>query len=111
VTPYVAPRGEVEERVAAVWREVLGVAEVGVEDSFLELGGDSLLATRLMARLREELGVDLAMDRLFERPTVAAVAAALVETRVAQAGEEELARLLAEIGSLSEDELEEKLHD
>ena len=110
-TPYVAPRGEGEERVAAVWREVLGLAEVGVHDSFLELGGDSLLATRLMARLREEMGVDLAMERLFEQPTVAAVAAAVVAARAAGAGEEDLARLLAEIGSLSEEELEGELHE
>jgi acyl carrier protein len=106
----VAPRGEVEERVAAVWREVLGVAEVGALDSFLELGGDSLLATRMMARLREELAVDLPMDRLFEQPTVAAVAAAAVEARAGRAGEDDLARMLAEIGSLSEEELEEELH-
>jgi acyl transferase domain-containing protein len=108
-TPFVAPRGEVEERVAAVWREMLGVAEVGAHDSFLELGGDSLLATRLMSRLREELGVDLAMDRLFEQPTVAAVAAAVVEARAGQAGEEDLARLLAEIGGMSEEDLEREL--
>jgi acyl carrier protein len=100
----------VEERVAAVWREVLGVSDVGVLDNFLELGGDSLMATRLMARLREELAVDLPMDRLFAQPTVAAVAAAAVEARAAQAGEVDLARMLAEISSLSEAELEEELH-
>jgi acyl transferase domain-containing protein len=109
LTAYVAPRGELEERVARIWREVLGVAEVGVHDSFLDLGGDSLLATRLMARLREDLGVDLAMDELFEQPTVAAVAAALLAARAAQAGEDDLARLLAEIGSLSDEELQEEL--
>src|SRR4030095_4625150 len=65
VTPHAAPRGEWEERVAKLWREVLGLADLGVYDSFLELGGDSLLATRLMARLRGEVGVDLGMDRLF----------------------------------------------
>ncbi|HKV07510.1 MAG TPA: amino acid adenylation domain-containing protein, partial [Thermoanaerobaculia bacterium] len=75
-TAYVAPRSEFEEEVAGIWREVLGVREVGAHDSFLELGGDSLLATRLMSRLRDELGLDLPMERLFERPTVAAVAAA-----------------------------------
>jgi acyl transferase domain-containing protein len=106
-TAFVAPRGEVEERVAAVWREVLGVESVGVLDSFLELGGDSLMATRLMVRLRAELGVELPMDRLFEQPTVAAVAA---EARAARAGEGDLARMLAEIGALSEEELEEELH-
>ena len=108
-TPYTAPRGELEERVAGLWREVLGLADLGVYDSFLELGGDSLLATRLMARLREELGVDLPMDRLFHEPTVAAVAAAVVEARVGLAEEDEIARLLAAIGSLSEEELESEL--
>ncbi len=107
-TPYVAPRGELEERVAALWREVLGLAEVGAHDSFLELGGDSLLATRLMARLWEEFGVELAMDRLFENPTVAGVAAAVVEVRAASANGD-LARLLAEVQALSEEELEGEL--
>jgi acyl transferase domain-containing protein len=107
-TAYVAPRGEVEERVAALWREVLGLAELGAHDSFLELGGDSLLATRLMARLREEFAVELAMERLFERPTIAGVAAALVEARAAAAGDD-LARLLAEVQALSDEELESEL--
>jgi phthiocerol/phenolphthiocerol synthesis type-I polyketide synthase E len=101
-TAYVAPRGELEERVAAVWRQVLGMEQVGVHDSFLDLGGDSLLATRLMSRLREELAVDLPMDRLFAEPTVAAVAAAVVEARAGQVGEEELARMLAEIAEMPE---------
>jgi acyl transferase domain-containing protein len=108
-TLYAAPRGELEERVAGLWREVLGLADLGVHDSFLELGGDSLLATRLMARLREEFAVELAMDRLFENPTVAGVAAAVVEGRVTAAAGEDLARLLAEVQSLSEEELEGEL--
>ena len=103
-TAYVAPRGELEERVAAVWRQVLGVEQVGAHDSFLDLGGDSLLATRLMSRLREELAVDLPMDRLFAEPTVAAVAAAVVEARAGQVSEEDLARMLAEIGEIPEGE-------
>jgi amino acid adenylation domain-containing protein len=76
-TAYVAPRDEAERRVAALWSELLGVEEVGVHDSFLELGGDSLLATRLLSRLREELRGDFSMERLFEAPTVAALAADL----------------------------------
>ena len=77
---------------------------MGAHDSFLELGGDSLLATRLMSRLREELAVDLPMDRLFAEPTVAAVAAAVVEARASQVSEEDLARMLAEIGGMPEGE-------
>ncbi len=108
-TAYMAPRGELEERVAGLWREVLGLADLGVYDSFLELGGDSLQATRLMARLREEFSVDLPMDQLFHEPTVAAVAAGVLEARAGLVGEDDIARLLAEIGSLSEEELEGKL--
>lgn len=62
-----------------------------------------------MARLREELGVDLAMDRLFAGPTVAGVAAAVVEARAASAGKDELARLLEEIGAMSDEELDDEL--
>ena len=108
-TPFVAPGDEVEERVAAVWREVLGVAEVGVHDSFLDLGGDSLLATRLMARLRQEFAVELPIDRLFAQPTVAAVASSVVAATADRADQDELARMLALIEGLSEEELAEQL--
>ena len=108
--PFVAPDGEIEERVAAVWRQVLGLEEVGRHDSFLDLGGDSLVATRLMARLRQELAVDLPIERLFEKPTVAALAAAaLATTAAAHADRDELARMLAEIEGLSPEALEEEL--
>ncbi|HVT56893.1 MAG TPA: non-ribosomal peptide synthase/polyketide synthase, partial [Thermoanaerobaculia bacterium] len=72
-----APRTPVEELVAGVWQEVLGVERVGVKASFFELGGHSLLATRLVARLREVTGLELPLRALFETPTVEGVAAAL----------------------------------
>ncbi|WP_164014774.1 non-ribosomal peptide synthase/polyketide synthase [Pyxidicoccus trucidator] len=71
---YVAPRTDVERRVADIWSELLGVARVGVEDDFFELGGHSLLATQAISRLRESFGVEVPLQRLFEEPTVAAVA-------------------------------------
>jgi acyl transferase domain-containing protein len=109
VTGYAAPRGDLERRVAAIWSEVLGVDRVGIHDSFLDLGGDSLLATRLMSRLRGELEVDLGMERLFAEPTVAAVAAAVVEARAAGVEGEALARILGEVLSLSDEEIEAQL--
>ena len=48
-TPYAAPEGELEEGLAALWTEALGIAPVGVHDNLFELGGDSLLAIRLLS--------------------------------------------------------------
>jgi amino acid adenylation domain-containing protein len=81
----VAPRRPLEAQVAAVWAEVLGVAEVGAEDDFFALGGHSLLAMRVIARLADALPVRLTIGALFEARTVAGLAA-LVEQRLA-AGE------------------------
>ncbi len=72
---YVAPRTPLEAEIAALWQEVLGRDRVGVEDNFFVLGGDSLLATRLMTRLRQAVGLDVPLRALFEEPTVAALAA------------------------------------
>jgi amino acid adenylation domain-containing protein len=63
-----------EETLAMLWGEVLGLKQVGRSDNFFELGGHSLLATRLVARIRHTFKVDLSLQRLFERPTIAALA-------------------------------------
>ncbi len=76
---YVAPRTPTEAALAQVWAEVLGVERVGVEDNFFELGGHSLLATRVVARVREAFDLELSLRALFEAPTVAALAARVVE--------------------------------
>ncbi len=71
---YVAPRTSVEEKLAEIWTEVLGIEKVGVEDSFFLLGGHSLLATQVMARIRQTFNVEVPLRDLFESPTVANVA-------------------------------------
>jgi amino acid adenylation domain-containing protein/non-ribosomal peptide synthase protein (TIGR01720 family) len=69
-----APGSGMERRVAALWEEVLGVEQVGVDENFFDLGGHSLLAARLQARLAGELGRDVPLVDLFQFPTVRALA-------------------------------------
>ncbi len=74
---YIAPRTPAEEAVAAVWRDILAVDKVGVQDDFFALGGHSLLATRVVFALRRTLGVEVAVRVLFDRPTLEAFAGAV----------------------------------
>jgi acyl carrier protein len=78
----VAPRTPTESRLAALFAELLALPEpVGVSDNFFALGGHSLTATRLMARVRAAFGVDLPIHAFFADPTVAGLAAALTADR------------------------------
>ncbi|HVR96549.1 MAG TPA: non-ribosomal peptide synthase/polyketide synthase, partial [Thermoanaerobaculia bacterium] len=78
--------GPTEELLAGIWSEVLGVEQVGPEDSFFDLGGHSLLATQVASRVREAFGVDLPLRVLFEEPTLARLAAAVDAARLAERG-------------------------
>ncbi|HSF41540.1 MAG TPA: amino acid adenylation domain-containing protein, partial [Thermoanaerobaculia bacterium] len=73
----VAPRTPVEEILAEIWREVLGLESIGVHDSFFDRGGHSLLAVRLMAGIEKRLGRSLPLAALFAAPTLESLAAAL----------------------------------
>jgi amino acid adenylation domain-containing protein len=77
-TPFVAPRDPFEERVARAWAAVLGIDRVGVHDEFLDLGGDSLLATELAWRLGDDLGVEVSVAAALDTSTVASMARALL---------------------------------
>jgi amino acid adenylation domain-containing protein len=69
-----APRNALEERVAAVWSEVLGVRRIGIHDGFLESGGDSLSALQLAGRLQEMAGVDVTLETVLSNGTIARIA-------------------------------------
>jgi amino acid adenylation domain-containing protein len=67
---FVTPRTRVEELLASIWAEVLGVERVGIQEDFFDLGGHSLLAVRLFARIEQELGTSLPLSSLFQGPTI-----------------------------------------
>ncbi|MBN8226492.1 amino acid adenylation domain-containing protein [Corallococcus macrosporus] len=71
---YVAPRTPTEQRLAGLWQELLGVTRVGANDHFFDLGGHSLLATQALSRIRQTFSVELPLRRLFESPSLEAVA-------------------------------------
>jgi acyl carrier protein len=75
---YVAPSGKVEQQIAEIWKQVLGVERVGVYDNFFALGGHSLLLARVQAQLSEQFQQPIALTTLFERPTIRDIAQFLV---------------------------------
>ncbi|MEV7242588.1 non-ribosomal peptide synthase/polyketide synthase [Streptomyces sp. NPDC093248] len=83
----VGPRSAEERALAAIWADVLGTDEVGVTDDFFDLGGESILAARLLARVRDELGVRLTVRDVFTARTVAALAPLLADPSAAAAPE------------------------
>jgi amino acid adenylation domain-containing protein len=108
--PYVPPSTDTERRLAEIWQKLLGLAEVGIHDSFFDLGGDSLLGTQVITRVRDAFGVDLPLPALFELPTPAALAERIESLRPEGETEgEKIARMLAKLESLSPEEVERML--
>jgi amino acid adenylation domain-containing protein len=96
---YVAPSTPTEEALAAIWTDLLAIDKVGAEDDFFQLGGHSLLAVKMLARVHEQLGVEIFLTTVFERPTLAGLAAAVAERFLEEAHDENLEQLLAELES------------
>ena len=71
---YVAPRNDMERRIAEIWQVILEVPQIGIHDTFFSLGGHSLMAIRVVARMRKEFQVEVPLRLLFEHPTVAMLA-------------------------------------
>jgi len=79
-TPFVAPNGEIEELLAAIWKEVLHLKQISVYDNFIALGGHSLAAIRVTTRINEEVEMNLSLNKIFEFPTIASYSKYIEET-------------------------------
>jgi amino acid adenylation domain-containing protein len=92
---FVPPRTSTEEMVAEIWAEVLGIERVGLGRSFFDLGGHSLRAAAVVARIRERFGLNVPLRELFVASTVEGVAARIEEELLRRASDDQLDELLA----------------
>jgi acyl carrier protein len=98
-----------EERLAALWSRFLGVAAVSVFDNFFEVGGHSLLATRLVAAIRDEMGIEIPVREVFEHPVLADQALAVAGHQAEDLEEGELSWMLENLEELSDEEVDRLL--
>jgi amino acid adenylation domain-containing protein len=108
---FIAPRNVVEEMLASIWTEVLGIERLGINDNFFEIGGHSLLATQVVSRVREAFKTQIPLRTFFAGPTVAELAEVLVATEAKPGRTEKLARLLKKVRDLSPEELAKMLQE
>ena len=118
---YVAPRDETEKALAEIWAEVLRLERVGIDNKFFDLGGHSLVALQIIARVRNTFHVELTLRHIFEAPTVAQLAATITHIQLTGGTRDETSldsfvaqdeeRLLDEIDQLSDQQVDLLLND
>jgi amino acid adenylation domain-containing protein len=106
---YVPPRTAIEEVLADIWADMLGMDRVGLHDNFFALGGHSLLATRVIARVCATLQLELPLRLFFEAATVAELARVILEHEAQTGQTEKLARLLRQVQGMSAEAVQQRL--
>lgn len=106
---FVPPSTPTEKTLAAIWADVLTLSSVGAYSHFFELGGHSLLATQVMARMRASFNLDLPLRVLFQKPVLAELANWIDEAELESVEDDTLARLLAEVNEMPDDEIAQML--
>lgn len=110
---YAAPSTPTQKELAEIWKELLRIEPIGVDDDFFMLGGHSILATQALARVNEIFDIDVPVSVFFsdEHFTVRALARLVDQYQLEQADEGELSALLDELDGLSENEIQALLND
>jgi len=104
---YLAPRTALEQVLAGIFSEVLSLERVGVNDGFFDLGGHSLQATQVLSRVREAFQLELPLRKLFKAPSVAGLAASVLEDEAKRERVERTAELLLKLANLSDEEVDD----
>lgn len=94
-TAYEPPTNEIEKTIAEIWQGILGIGQVGVNDDFTALGGNSLLAVQVVAHTSDAFQLELAVESFYQRPTVRGMTETVLEMLVSMAGEENLEELIS----------------
>jgi acyl carrier protein len=106
---YIAPQTPIQEILAEIWAEVLGVKQVGIDDNFFQLGGHSLKAIQLIGKIRQTLELDITIRHLFTSPSVKELATVLGELAGGEDIINEIAKTIQEIAQLSPEQLQAML--
>jgi hypothetical protein len=99
-TAYAEPSNEIEKSVVGIWESILGIEGLGVDDNFMSLGGNSLLAVQATTLTADSFQVDLAIEDFFKDPTVRGVAGIVLKKLSSLAAPDILEQMLAEIEDL-----------
>ncbi|MDB9527421.1 SDR family oxidoreductase [Oscillatoria sp. CS-180] len=107
---YQAPRNQIEANIAAIFQSLLGIDQIGINDSFFDLGGDSLVGMRLVTNLRQTFAVDLPIVAIFDSPTIAHLAAIIQQKQQPQSEStlselDAISDILEQVEALSEEEV------
>jgi acyl carrier protein len=107
--PFEQARTPVEEKLANIWREVLNVAQVGIRDNFFDLGGHSLLLTKLANRVHDTFRVRLPLRVIFDLPTIERMGQAIVEEQVKGADKVTVNHFLSKLSEMTPEQVSEFL--
>lgn len=94
---YVAPRDELEQEIAEIWQQLLGIERIGIFDGYLDLGGDSLLATQLIAKIRESFDVALPFAVFFDNTTIADISASVLSKQLEELELDEIEKMISNV--------------
>lgn len=107
---YIAPESDLEKTIADIFKEILNVEQVSMNDNFFALGGDSIRATQATARIRSTFQIEMPIITLFRKPTVAELASEITRL-IEDKDNSDLADILAELETLSDEEAERLLNE